>query len=69
MTANSYLYRGDHEKWDMMRAWCSWVDEATALAIAADKKLLDVEYLRDFIAKRRYEHKNKKRQVSVKDAA
>ncbi|KQX40365.1 hypothetical protein ASD04_06975 [Devosia sp. Root436] len=57
VTVHSYLHDGIGPKWDIMRNWVQYVEEATAEAIDFDKRLRDVEWLSDFIARRRHEIK------------
>lgn len=57
VTVHSYLHDGIGPKWDIMRNWCGFVEEATAEALDFDRRLHDVEWLQDFIAKRRHEIK------------
>lgn len=61
VTVRNYLHSGEGEKWEIMRKWCAWVEEATAAAIEFDKRLLDAEWLRDHIDRKRREHKSGKR--------
>lgn len=53
VTVMNYLYNGTHKKWPMMEAWCAWVEEATAAAIADDKRLTDVEWIRAHVQRQR----------------
>jgi hypothetical protein len=41
-------------KREMMLAWTAWLDQQAAIAISADKMLLDANYLREAIYKKRY---------------
>lgn len=58
-TVRNYLHDGSGEKWEIMRKWCGWVDEATEEAIQFDKRLLDVEWLRATIIRNRAEIKDR----------
>lgn len=61
VTVRSYLHDGSGPKWEIMRNWCQFVEEATGEALAHDKRLEDVEWLRTFMTKQRYEHKHRVR--------
>ena len=53
VTVLSYAFDGMTGKWPIMEAWCQWVEEATAAAIANDSRLTDVEWIRAHVQRQR----------------
>lgn len=60
VTVMNYLYDGSHSKWPMMESWCSWVEEATAAAIARDSRLQDVDWIKAHVHRQRRIAKGRK---------
>lgn len=60
VTIMNYLFDGTHAKWPMMEAWCAWVEESTAAALADDSRLSDKVWIATHVKRQRDIAKGKK---------
>jgi hypothetical protein len=55
-------------KREMMLAWTAWLDEQAAIAISKDQMLLDANFLREAIYKKRYGEKALAKRIVYREA-